>query len=77
MEVASECGIVVVCRLLRSHQEMFLVEESNLRLMEKPIAVPQATGRSMAAAGLEKRKVGKVREGMYEVMVSVNHNCQN
>jgi hypothetical protein len=35
-----------------------------LRLIENPIAVPQATGRSIAAAGFEKRKLGRVNEGM-------------
>jgi hypothetical protein len=32
--------------------------------MENPTAVPQATGRSIAAAGFENRKLGKVRDGM-------------
>jgi hypothetical protein len=36
----------------------------SIRLMEKPIAVPQATGSSMAAAGFSNRKVGSVSEGM-------------
>jgi hypothetical protein len=34
------------------------------RLMEKPMAVPQATGSRMAAAAFSKRKRGRVREGM-------------
>ena len=36
--------------------------------MEKPIAVPQATGSRIAAAGFSNRKLGSVRDGMYEVM---------
>jgi hypothetical protein len=36
--------------------------------MEKPTAVPQATGSRIAAAGFSNRKLGSVREGMYEVM---------
>jgi hypothetical protein len=39
--------------------------------MEKPTAVPQATGRSIAAAGLEKRNSGRVREGMKVVIMGV------
>jgi hypothetical protein len=42
-----------------------------LRLMEKPTAVPQATGSSIAAAGLEKRNSGRVREGMKVVIVGI------
>jgi hypothetical protein len=34
------------------------------RLMEKPMAVPQATGSRMAAAAFSKRKRGRVREGI-------------
>jgi hypothetical protein len=34
------------------------------RLMEKPRAVPQATGSKIAAAGFSNRKLGSVREGM-------------
>jgi hypothetical protein len=36
----------------------------HVRLIEKPIAVPQATGNRMAAAGFSNRKLGSVREGM-------------
>jgi hypothetical protein len=32
--------------------------------MENPTAVPQATGRSMAAAGFENKKLGRVKEEM-------------
>jgi hypothetical protein len=32
--------------------------------MENPTAVPQATGSRIAAAGLLKRKLGKVKLGM-------------
>jgi hypothetical protein len=39
-------------------------ERVSLRLIEKPTAVPQATGRSIAAAGLEKRNAGSVRDEM-------------
>jgi hypothetical protein len=35
-----------------------------IRLIENPIAVPQATGRSIAAAGFSNKKVGRVKEGM-------------
>jgi len=37
--------------------------------MENPTAVPHATGSRIAAAGFEKRKLGRVKEGMYDVMV--------
>jgi hypothetical protein len=36
----------------------------NLRLMAKPVAVPQATGSSIATAGFSKTKLGRVSEGM-------------
>lgn len=52
---------VACCNVVRKR---FYWRRPILRLMEKPIAVPHATGRSIAAAGLEKRKVGRVREGM-------------
>ena len=37
--------------------------------MEKPTAVPHATGSRIAAAGFAKRKLGRVKEGMYDVIV--------
>jgi hypothetical protein len=37
--------------------------------MENPTAVPQATGSRIAAAGFEKRKLGRVKEGMYDVIL--------
>lgn len=39
--------------------------------MENPTAVPQATGSNIAAAGLLKRKLGRVKLGMYVVMVGL------
>lgn len=47
---------------------MFWVCEGRV---EKPIAVPAATGMRMEAAGLSKMKEGRVREGMYVVIAVV------
>lgn len=39
--------------------------------MENPTAVPHATGSRIAAAGFEKRKLGRVKEGIYDVIVEI------
>jgi hypothetical protein len=43
---------------------LVISEGTIIRLIENPTAVPQATGRSIAAAGFENKKLGRVREGM-------------
>lgn len=40
-----------------------------IRLVEKPTAVPAATGRRMEAAALSKMNEGRVRDGIYVVMM--------
>jgi len=44
--------------------------------MEKPTAVPHATGSRIAAAGFSNRKLGSVREGMYAVISAAKHNVE-
>lgn len=44
---------------------------ANIRLTEKPTAVPRAMGKRMDAAGLANRAAGSVREGMKVVIVAV------
>lgn len=40
-----------------------------LRLMAKPVAVPQTTGSRMAMAGFSKTKLGRVKLGRWLVMI--------
>lgn len=48
--------------------------EVDLRRTENPTAVPNATGKRIAAAGLEKTAAGSVIEGMKVVMLTVLEN---
>lgn len=46
-----------------------------VRLQAYPIAVPQATGKRIEAAGLAKIAAGSVMEGMKVVILTMLMNC--
>lgn len=48
-----------------------LIGDCDLRRVEKPTAVPRATGTRIARAGEEKTFSGRVMEGMYAAMIAV------